>query len=614
MPISITWQFPRNLTNAPIGPRDRGIEHYTGNRLDSLVRETIQNSLDAQDKKLQAPVKVDFQITEMDTDLFNAPELATAIKASIAGLKSKDEAYIKMFCKAVTQLGNDTIPALVITDSNTTGVHDNKNDEACPWAALTRGSGESNKQGNNASGTKGIGKAAAHIATDLRTVLYTTTFKSNGHLESRFIGKSILSGHKNPQGEKVTSEGFLSGPQFASICNEDIPAAYHLGKPGLCLRIPGYRPPKDWQTQVIKVAVANFFHAIIKGELEITIGEQTVNAQTVNNYRNLLPLKEVHLLETSRKEPVAKTQITGVGDVNLRITLHDSSVDNVQDVALVRDAGMMITKVRTKLGPAQFSIPSHWRRFTAIAECISDPAGKSAVRDSESSKHDELAVGHIPNEEDRPQVRQALRQLGEWIKEEIRKHAEPASNTEPINATEAAELLPIKKQNNDPNRKPQVNGDNISVPVQRGTVAPTTRVRTPNPPDVDIFKPDKPRKPPKGTTPPAPQTVAQRDALARAKFRAGGRSDAHGLIIQIPPLTKRVDNVQIQAVTEHGNDVLLKISGAWSKGKALKVNKSKITAVMPNGKDPIILEVILLEAVAGRRFRLRTATEKGNSA
>ena len=48
MSSSIQWKFPPNLTNAPIGPRDRGIEHYTGHRFESLVRETIQNSLDAQ--------------------------------------------------------------------------------------------------------------------------------------------------------------------------------------------------------------------------------------------------------------------------------------------------------------------------------------------------------------------------------------------------------------------------------------------------------------------------------------------------------------------------------------------------------------------------------------
>ena len=204
MPSKISWQFPPNVTDAPIGPRDRGIEHYTGQRLDSLVRETIQNSLDAQAKPGEAPAKIEFRVAELGVSSFKGGELAKAIEASIAELKPKDEAYRKKFRNATKQLDKATVPTLVITDSNTTGVRDDDADNS--WAALTRGSGESAKQGNNASGSYGIGKAAAYTATDLRTVLYTTTFAVNGHAESRFIGRTILSGHRDSEDQKVTSE------------------------------------------------------------------------------------------------------------------------------------------------------------------------------------------------------------------------------------------------------------------------------------------------------------------------------------------------------------------------------------------------------------------------
>ncbi len=606
----MTWQFPPNSTNAPIGPRDRGIEHYTGRRFDSLVRETIQNSLDAQAKRGEVPAKVDFQLEELDVASFNGHELAESVNASISELKPKDEAYRRMFRKAAAQLGKATIPALVITDSDTTGVRDDGEDD-CAWAALTRGSGESAKQGNDASGSYGIGKAAAYLATDLRTVLYTTVFDVNGRLESRFIGKAILSGHKDAEGKKVTSEGYFGGPDFGSLRNEDIPEPYRLEQPGLCLRIPGYRASKDWQDQVIKIAVANFFHAIVKGELEVTVGEKMVSASTVGDHANLLSVREKHLLDTSSKLPTAKGNIAGIGGVSLRITLHDTGVGNIHDVALVRDAGMMITRERTKMGPARFTIPGHWGHFTAIVECLSDPEGKSAVRDCESPKHDELDVDRIPNDDDRGTARQALRELGRWMKEEIRKNAEPPSNTEPVNAIEAAEFLPVRDQNNDPSRKPQPSGDSISQPVQRGTSAPTTRAAPSVP--TDPPNPRKPHQPPKRPPIPAPQAVIQRDALARAKFRAGGRSDTHGLTIQIPPFTKRISNVQIQAVTEHGGDIAMKISKVWVNGKELKVNKGKIAAIANDSKNPVTLEVNLQEPVAGRRFRLRTAAEKGKA-
>ena len=613
MSSSIKWQFPPNLTNAPIGPRDRGIEHYTGHRLDSLVRETIQNSLDAQAKPGLLPAKVDFRLRELQVSSFNGSELAAALNSSISGLKPKDEAYRKMFRKAVAQLDKDTIPTLVITDSNTTGVRDDGDDD-CPWAALTRGSGESAKQANNASGSYGIGKAAAYLATDLRTALYSTTFyvrDQNSEKENRFIGKAILSGHKDQDGNKVTSEGYLSAEDFASLCNGDIPAPYRLDEPGLCLQIPGYRASRNWEDDVVRVAVENFFHALIKGELEVTVGEKVVNASTIEDFSNLLSIRDKYLLETSRKEAASETTIPDVGTVKLRITLHDAIEENIRDVALVRDAGMMITKNRTKMGPARFTIPGHWNRFTAIVECLSDPEGESAVRNCESPKHDELDIDRIPNAEDHATARQALQALGRWMREEIRKYVEPSNSTDPVNATEAAALLPIKQSNNNPNEKPQPDGDSISQPVQRGTISPMQRVTPsppPSPPD-----PNHRRQPPRPPAPPEPQVMTQLDALSRAKFRHGGRHITHGLTVQIPPIAKRINNVQVQAVTEQGQDVALKISRAWINGKELKTDRGKISAITPNGDKPVTMEINLQEPVDGRRFRLRTSQLKGTS-
>ena len=603
------WQFPPNPTNAPIGPRDRGIEHYTGQRLSSLVRETLQNSLDAQEHRGQTPANVDFSLADLETASFNGQELAGAINACISALKPKDESYRKMFRKALTQLDKESIPTLVITDSNTTGARDDGEDD-CPWAALTRGSGESSKPGHDASGSYGIGKAAAYSATDLRTVLYTTTFTANGNLESRFVGKSILSGHQDPQGKKVTSEGYLGGPDFASLCNGDIPVQYRLESQGLCLRIPGYTAPKNWQQQVIEIAIDNFFHAIIKGQLAVTVAGETVSKETVGDYAGLLTTRVSHLLSTSGMDPVAKGYIEGIGEIRLRIKVHEAGDDNTQDVALVRDAGMMITRERGKMGPAQFRVPAHWHRFTAIVECLSDPDGKSAVRDCESTSHNELDIDRIPNDEDREPAKQALRQLGTWMRGEIRKHAEPPSNTEPVNATEAADLLPIIERGNNPSGKPRPNGGSISAPVQRGTSAPTVRT-TPKEPKEP--KEPKSHQPPQPNQPPRPQVIAQRDALARAKFRVGGRSETHGLTIQIPPFAKRINNVQLQAVTEHGGDIAMKIARVWSNGKELKIKQGKISAITPGGKGPVTLEINLQEPVAARRFRLRPASDKDKS-
>lgn len=619
MALQPSWQFPFNETDAPIGPRDRGIEHYSGQRFNSLVRETIQNSLDAQANPGHEPARVEFSIEKLHPKDFDGDTLATAIEASIAEMKPGDDTYRRMFSKALKQLKKGTVTTLAITDTNTTGLSD-EGDHEGNWGALTRGAGESNKQRNNAAGSKGIGKAAAYIATDLRTVLYSTAFLTDRGLESRFIGKSILSGHKDSSGKPRTSEGFYANTKFKSLRNGEIPPRYQINTQGLCLRIPGYEPTQHWKDDITRIAIENFFHGIIKGELEIAIEERVIHASSIGDYTHLLKNpRERHLLEVSTMEPVEATSIEAIGEVNLRIKIHDSTQDNFHETALVRDAGMMITRNRTKLGPAKFTIPSHWNSFTAIVECMSDtsdPEKKSAVRESESANHNELELDRIPNSEDRPPARKALQALGLWIKESIQKYAEPTTSLDPVNAEEAAHMLPINQRTTDSNNKPRPTGDSISEPVQRGTSAPTTRVAPgpdPESEDQDKNKPhegdeEKHHSPPTRRSPARAQPIAQREVFARAKFRPGGRHPTHGITIQIPPLGKRVSNVQVLAVTEHGNDVLVKITEAWSNGRKLKINRSKITSIPPNGANPVTLEVNLQEPVEGRRFRIRTAT------
>ena len=58
------WQFPLNNGGVGPGPNDGAIDHFTGNILSSVVREVIQNSLDA--RKLDSePVRVAFRLDKV---------------------------------------------------------------------------------------------------------------------------------------------------------------------------------------------------------------------------------------------------------------------------------------------------------------------------------------------------------------------------------------------------------------------------------------------------------------------------------------------------------------------------------------------------------------------
>ena len=46
---NLTCQFPRNDSNETEGPNDGGITRFIPNRSANVIRESIQNSLDARD-------------------------------------------------------------------------------------------------------------------------------------------------------------------------------------------------------------------------------------------------------------------------------------------------------------------------------------------------------------------------------------------------------------------------------------------------------------------------------------------------------------------------------------------------------------------------------------
>ena len=54
---TMTWQFPPNDAGEIEGPNDPGISHFTDQRDINLIRESIQNSLDA--RAGDEPVKVE---------------------------------------------------------------------------------------------------------------------------------------------------------------------------------------------------------------------------------------------------------------------------------------------------------------------------------------------------------------------------------------------------------------------------------------------------------------------------------------------------------------------------------------------------------------------------
>ena len=427
----LTWQFPPNVAGETEGPNDSGISHFTDRRDENLIRESVQNSLDA--RAGDAPAKIEFSLDTIHGMDFEADQLSEILSTSIQS-PDNDEEHRAQFTKGKNLLRrNQRIPVLCVKDSNTTGAADMPRDGGAPskWKALTKGSGSVVKEQKDSAGSFGLGKHSAFAVTDLRTVLYSTTWhEDDGLKRSRFIGKSILVSHTDRSGVARRSTGYLSLENYAPLVDKDVPPTFRLGIPGTAIYIVGYdigprQGSSEWKRNNIATAIENYFHAIIHGNLIVSINDEEVNVDNVEKEYDKTYLERktpstVNFIRVSRMMPMAQDHFPGVGNVSLRILIHeDHPGTKVREIALVRDSGMMITDRPSNMSLRLERIPSHWRGFTAVIECKSEPGISSYVRDSESPKHDKLSVDYIDDPDRRKQARNTLQEIGRWVRAQI---------------------------------------------------------------------------------------------------------------------------------------------------------------------------------------------------
>ncbi len=119
----ISWQFDENRAHEPEGFNNPGISHFTAHRLDGLVREAIQNSLDARADD-DRPVRVTFTEDRVRADTIDAKSLEKAIHESLESEDNDSRHKESLNGAAKTLLLDEYVSALKIEDANTLGAED----------------------------------------------------------------------------------------------------------------------------------------------------------------------------------------------------------------------------------------------------------------------------------------------------------------------------------------------------------------------------------------------------------------------------------------------------------------------------------------------------------
>ena len=264
------WKFEEQ-TGQEQGPNNATAEHFKSrDAFSSLVRESIQNSLDAF-LDPSKPVKVEYALGHLvGEDLsYSIREIEEHVRSCYVSYP-ESSTYQRMV-EYLNQHAMNPISYLRVSDYNTKGM-DYTPDTKCGFHSFLQSIGDSHKDGEGAGGSYGFGKAAYYELSNARTILVSTKTDQE---KVAFQGCYMLCTHKMDDDKKYCSSGFYDLGDKQPIQDEDlIPEELRRSECGsdIYLLYADDDPNKvsQYQETLIKSVLMNFWLAVYESKLEVT--------------------------------------------------------------------------------------------------------------------------------------------------------------------------------------------------------------------------------------------------------------------------------------------------------------------------------------------------------
>lgn len=458
------WNFSDAGPTLPNqGPAITGTKIFRGGHFKNVVRETIQNSLDAKEPSLpgNCPVRVEFELMHLEqNDVPGAEELSRAIDlcydyiSSMEGVKLDD---IKVLKDSSDQLlKKNRVPVLRISDYNTVGLNE-KN-----YVSLMDNEGLTPKTDEDSAGSFGFGKFAPYLLSPVNTVLYG----SRTGEDYRFIGRALLSTFMDDGKRKMGTSLFGSLSEncdrvLAIDSEGDVPDIFKRSEKGTDLYILCFDREEDWMNQTAFSVLENFFYAIWKEKLVVVLKDET--QEVVFNSSNIGDMirkyKELYDEEYASEEdsfsytapvfwnvinnnategPINFDDFRGKGEVLLYLSMGDGIEG--REVLRMRNSGMKIdiTTRYDRLPPFNAVLVA-----TGEGKKDEDYHGNISkfLRELESPAHDNWAIENITKPDITREARLVLKTLHSTIREEVKKRM-PKDDGTPIDIFGLSRILP----------------------------------------------------------------------------------------------------------------------------------------------------------------------------
>lgn len=282
------WHFAEQTGGREDGPNDPKLENFKQYAYPSLVREAIQNSLDAVDDDTK-PVEVSFNIEEIDTTCYK--NLFLQLSEHVAGClqyyssnKDAKRIYGEM---SKTLFGfRGLIQYIKISDSNTIGMDYVENDTDSPFYAFVRSAGVTSKATAQAGGSFGFGKAAYFNISPISTVFVSTHTKKG---RCWFEGVSSLCTHLF-RAKKCVAVGYYDNNEGNPISSPmQIPQQFRKECAGTDFYILGINAKENQDrvqiySEIKEAVLRHFWLSIYENKLVVKIGSEVINKLNLENH------------------------------------------------------------------------------------------------------------------------------------------------------------------------------------------------------------------------------------------------------------------------------------------------------------------------------------------
>ena len=453
------WHFPprsggQTYLDDPIAA------HFADAPLDKMVREVIQNSLDAGNAAEMPHVEVAFCQTAVDRAWIDADGLAAHLETAYQRAQTGGKEKIRRaYRRGLDILQRETLPCLAIVDCGTTGLTERK------WDYLVETDGGVAKDTPGAGGSFGMGKNSVFNVSAVNAVIYATryTAKRKGLIQ-KMTGKASLITHADPAHEDIDLQhiGFFRDADGQPLTNTRIPDPFRLSRTGTGVFILGFQPRRaDWMPSVIRGVIHNFFVAVHERRLRVSVADADGSTRWITHetlaqrFKDLRSTRKINGLsmpvvsarehyylafrgeqgepQKARTEPVAQ-----LGGLEVYVNAHAHAP---RRIAYVNRKGMFITDAGLGHGNPLSATSAQWPDYAAVVRTDTDD-GDKWIRTMEDVSHERINPAWLDEAEHVDAARAAFRAGRDQIKTAINQFLLGDKQTDAENMREMRALFP----------------------------------------------------------------------------------------------------------------------------------------------------------------------------